>query len=97
MNLHELFAPVATIAREAGAAILEVYHRADHGVQHKADESPLTAADLAAHELITAALQRLTPELPVLSEESALTFRGACARHGCVTGSWIRSTARRSS
>jgi len=71
MDLPHLLAPVAAIAREAGAAILDVYHRADHGLQHKADESPLTAADLAAHHLITAALQRLTPDLPVLSEESA--------------------------
>jgi 3'(2'), 5'-bisphosphate nucleotidase len=71
MTLQDLLAPVTAIAREAGAAILEVYHRADHGVQRKADASPLTAADLAAHELITAALRRLTPELPVLSEESS--------------------------
>lgn len=71
MTLQELLAPVSAIARQAGAAILEVYHRDDHGVQHKADESPLTAADLAAHHLITAALEKLAPDLPVLSEESA--------------------------
>jgi 3'(2'), 5'-bisphosphate nucleotidase len=71
MTLQDLLAPVSAIAREAGAAILEVYERPDHGVQRKADESPLTAADLAAHHLIIAALQTLTPDLPVLSEESA--------------------------
>jgi 3'(2'), 5'-bisphosphate nucleotidase len=71
MTLQDLLAPVSDIARQAGAAILAVYHRDDHGVQRKADESPLTAADLAAHQLICTALQRLTPELPVLSEESA--------------------------
>lgn len=71
MTLQDLLAPVSAIARQAGAAILDVYRRADHGVQHKADQSPLTTADLAAHELITAALRRLTPDLPVLSEESA--------------------------
>jgi len=71
MNLQVLVAPVCTIARQAGAAIIDVYQRADHGVQHKADESPLTAADLAAHSIITAALRTLTPDLPVLSEESA--------------------------
>lgn len=71
MTLQDLLAPASNIARQAGAAILEVYSRADHGVQHKADESPLTAADLAAHELISAGLRKLTPELPVLSEESA--------------------------
>lgn len=40
-------------------------------IQHKADESPVTAADLAAHHMIETALSQLTPELPVLSEESA--------------------------
>jgi 3'(2'), 5'-bisphosphate nucleotidase len=71
MTLQDLLAPVAAIARQAGAAILDVYGRADHGVQHKADSSPLTAADLAAHKVITVALNALTPDLPVLSEESA--------------------------
>lgn len=40
-------------------------------IQHKADQSPVTAADLAAHEMIEAGLRQLTPDIPVLSEESA--------------------------
>jgi 3'(2'), 5'-bisphosphate nucleotidase len=71
MNLHQLLDPVLAIGRQAGAAILDIYQRADHEVQSKADQSPLTAADLAAHRLIVAALQALTPALPVLSEEAA--------------------------
>lgn len=71
MTLQDLLAPVGAIARDAGAAILEVYQRADHGVQYKADDSPLTQADLAAHELIVARLRELTPQVPILSEESA--------------------------
>ncbi len=61
---------VIGIAKRAGAAIMEVYA---HGieVQHKADNSPLTQADLAAHHIIEAGLTELTPDLPVLSEESA--------------------------
>ena len=51
----------------AGAAILEVYGRADFSVEHKADDSPLTAADRAAQLVLDAAL-RATP-FPVLSEE----------------------------
>jgi 3'(2'), 5'-bisphosphate nucleotidase len=58
------------IARQAGEAILEVYHQ-DFAVQHKGDESPLTAADLAAHRVIVERLGELTPDLPVLSEEGA--------------------------
>ncbi len=61
---------VIAIAREAGAAIMDVY-AGNFDVEHKADASPLTAADLAAHRVIVDALERLTPDLPVLSEESA--------------------------
>ena len=39
-------------------------------VEYKQDESPLTAADKGAHEVIVQALARLTPDIPVLSEES---------------------------
>ncbi|RDZ26928.1 3'(2'),5'-bisphosphate nucleotidase CysQ [Lysobacter silvisoli] len=58
------------IAREAAAAILAIYEQ-DFDVEHKADASPLTAADLAAHHCIVAGLAALTPDVPVLSEESA--------------------------
>ncbi len=58
------------IARRAGAAILEVYAR-DFEVEAKADRSPLTEADLAAHALIRDGLAALAPAIPLLSEESA--------------------------
>jgi 3'(2'), 5'-bisphosphate nucleotidase len=64
-------AAVLALADAAGRAILEVYGRGDGDVQWKDDRSPLTEADLAAHRIIVAGLQRLTPDLPVLSEESA--------------------------
>ena len=60
---------VADIARRAGEEIMKVYQQ-DFDVDHKDDGSPLTRADLAAHLLISDALQELTPELPILSEES---------------------------
>lgn len=64
---------VIAIAHEAAAEILRVY---DTGfdVERKADDSPLTEADLAAHRCIVGRLERLTPEIPVLSEESADTI-----------------------
>lgn len=40
-------------------------------VTAKADASPVTAADLAAHHIILAGLKQLTPDIPVLSEEDA--------------------------
>ncbi|WP_426700633.1 3'(2'),5'-bisphosphate nucleotidase CysQ [Rhodanobacter sp. Col0626] len=60
---------VGEIARAAGAAILAVYH-SDFAVQTKADASPLTAADLAAQQVIMTGLGGLDPILPVLSEEA---------------------------
>jgi 3'(2'), 5'-bisphosphate nucleotidase len=87
MTLHELLTPVSAIARQAGAAILAIYHSDDHGLRHKPDASPLTLADLAAHEVITAALQTLTPDLPVLSEEAAeipWTVRRSWSRYWLV-------------
>ncbi len=70
---------VIALAVRAAERILDVYERgADTGagadgidLSHKADNSPLTAADLAAHRCIIEGLAALTPEIPVLSEESA--------------------------
>ena len=42
----------------------------DFKVQNKVDNSPLTHADIAAHQVITQALSKLTPDIPILSEES---------------------------
>lgn len=64
---------VIAIAREAAAAILQVYE-SGFDVERKADDSPLTAADLAAHRCIVDRLESLTPDIPVLSEESADTI-----------------------
>ena len=60
---------VCTIARRAGAEILEVYH-SNFDFETKGDGSPLTIADKRAHNLIEAQLMALTPDIPVLSEES---------------------------
>ncbi len=65
----ELREAVIAIARAAAVDILAVYEGA-FDVEHKDDRSPLTAADLAAHRRIVAGLQALTPDIPVLSEES---------------------------
>jgi 3'(2'), 5'-bisphosphate nucleotidase len=61
---------VVNIATEAGRRILDVYER-QFDVSRKDDGSPLTDADRAAHEIIVARLTALTPNIPVLSEESA--------------------------
>lgn len=60
---------IIAIARQAGERILQVYQQ-DFAVMDKADNSPVTQADLQAHHHIVACLQALTPAWPVLSEES---------------------------
>ncbi len=70
MNLETLVNPLIEISKKAGDAILEIYGTDDFQVESKDDSSPLTAADLAAHNLIIAGLAELTPDIPVLSEES---------------------------
>ena len=61
---------MCAVARDAGAAILQVYADEDLGVQTKSDDSPLTRADLAAHNIIIEGLQEKAPGIPILSEES---------------------------
>ena len=61
--------PLRALAEQAGKAIMEVYETAFE-VEHKQDNSPLTAADRASHEIICAGLAGLEPRLPLLSEES---------------------------
>ena len=70
-------------ALEAGEAILEIYAQ-DFEVEFKADESPLTAADKAAHEIIVEALEK-TP-YPVLSEESGTI---TCEERQSWTTYWL--------
>jgi 3'(2'), 5'-bisphosphate nucleotidase len=67
---RELREEVIVLAQDAAAAILGIYD-SNFAVEHKEDDSPLTAADLAAHRCIIEGLARITPDIPVLSEESA--------------------------
>ena len=68
-DLSSLIQPVTDIAVRAGNKILEIY-ATDFEIETKADESPLTTADKASHNTIVAALAELTPDIPILSEES---------------------------
>lgn len=62
---------LVALARQAGDAIMAVYNSADFGIEHKADDSPITRADVAAHEIIAAGLPHLL-DVPVISEEAPL-------------------------
>jgi len=61
---------VVDLVRRAGDAILAIY-RTDFDVEAKADDSPLTQADLASHRVLAEGLAALSPQRPLLSEESS--------------------------
>ncbi|MEM9302276.1 MAG: 3'(2'),5'-bisphosphate nucleotidase CysQ [Pseudomonadota bacterium] len=69
-ELEQWLDPVLAIAEDAAEAILAVYDT-EFSVAEKEDRTPVTKADLAAHKVIVAGLERLTPDVPVLSEESS--------------------------
>ncbi|AXI82623.1 3'(2'),5'-bisphosphate nucleotidase CysQ [Xylella taiwanensis] len=82
---NDLRESIIGIATDAGRAIMDIYQ--DHfQVQIKADMSPLTQADLAAHKIIMHGLKQLTPNLPVLSEESP---ERTWKERGCWTSYWL--------
>lgn len=62
--------PLIALAQTAATAILDIY-QANQAcpVQTKPDQSPLTQADLTAHQILSVGLHQLTPDIPVLSEE----------------------------
>lgn len=61
--------PIVAVARAAGSVILDVYER-EYEIIEKADGSPVTTADHRAHDLIVEQLKILTPDIPIVSEES---------------------------
>jgi len=61
---------VIDLAKVAGEKIIAIYVQ-DFDVDYKDDSSPLTQADLASHHCIVDGLRELTPQIPVLSEESS--------------------------
>ncbi|SEH65480.1 3'(2'), 5'-bisphosphate nucleotidase [Rheinheimera pacifica] len=72
MFLSRLLDPVKSAAREAGAELWQLYQSGDFQQQQKADLSPVTSADLAANRIIINRLSELTPDIPIISEESHL-------------------------
>ena len=69
ISRRDLLEGLTPIARAAGAAILEVY-ATDFAVEAKGDDSPVTDADRRAEAVILPALERLTPGIPIISEEA---------------------------
>jgi 3'(2'), 5'-bisphosphate nucleotidase len=70
----DLAGAISRLAREAGAVILEVY-AGDFEARIKTDSSPVTEADERAEAVILSGLDALTPDIPVVAEESAAAGR----------------------
>lgn len=73
-ELQRLAPEVLTLARLAGQAVMRVFEPYSAGLiaarlDDKADESPLTVADLESHNAIVKGLNALVPDLPIVSEE----------------------------
>ena len=66
---EELIQSIIDVTHKAGDNIMQIYQK-DFAIYEKSDESPLTEADLAAHNCIVAGLSEVS-DLPILSEESA--------------------------
>ncbi|WP_137226597.1 3'(2'),5'-bisphosphate nucleotidase CysQ [Shewanella sp. MEBiC00475] len=62
---------IVTLAKQAGEAIMQVYAQTDLQIEVKQDDSPVTAADIASHNVIAAGLKQHFADIPVMSEEAA--------------------------
>ncbi len=70
-DYSHLLRPVYQLAEEAGDAIMKIYRADNASVEIKADNTPVTSADIAANKVIVAGLKKLTPDIPIISEEFA--------------------------
>ncbi len=71
------------LAGRAGDAIMDVYARGEIEARRKEDDSPLTEADRVSHRLILEGLRRLTPDVPIVSEEGSPEDRHVPERGSC--------------
>ncbi|SET23405.1 3'(2'),5'-bisphosphate nucleotidase CysQ [Thalassotalea agarivorans] len=69
MTLDELLQIAIASAKKAGEQVLKHYHAGDYTKEIKEDDSPVTSADIAANDVLMAELKRLTPDIPIVSEE----------------------------
>ena len=76
----DLMDEITEITAHAAETILDFAKTPD--VQRKADGSPVTSADLAAEAIVCEGLQRLAPDVPVISEEQAARDKPAAIRGG---------------
>ncbi|MCA0912745.1 3'(2'),5'-bisphosphate nucleotidase CysQ [Marinobacter nauticus] len=70
MHYSSILPDVIKIADEASEKVLHIY-QSDFKVSYKEDHSPITAADIASHDIIVKGLRQISRDIPILSEEGA--------------------------
>lgn len=70
MHYSSILPDVIKIADEASEKVLHIY-QSDFKVSYKDDHSPITAADIASHDIIVKGLRNISRDIPILSEEGA--------------------------
>ena len=68
--LENLYKPLKKIVQNAANAIMDVYKKDEFNSEIKSDGSPVTEADNNANKIIIAALKEITPNIPIVSEET---------------------------
>jgi len=68
--LNSILNSLEETVREASDAIMEVYKKDSYEQEIKTDGSPVTEADNKANEIIIKSLQKITPNIPIVSEET---------------------------
>lgn len=68
MQTEKAFKLSKELAKKAGQVILNIYNQ-EFSIHYKEDQSPLTVADLEANYIITGALIKEFPNIPILTEE----------------------------
>lgn len=69
MDLEKLLAIAIDSSKKAGIEVSKYYKQGNYTAEIKSDDSPVTSADLAANDVLMSELARLTPNIPVISEE----------------------------
>ncbi len=73
-NIKNFIPEILEIAKKAGQETVNIYNSADFGVTQKDDCSPVTKADIASHNIIVAGLEKITPDIPIVSEEDSSSW-----------------------
>jgi len=71
LDYSKLVTVMRRLALDAGDRIMEIYEADDFDVKVKSDDSPVTAADQAADDIISAGLRAEFPDIALVTEEQA--------------------------